>query len=191
MTEKTKTSIVLLVSHFLLLAWFLLHVNPSVINKFKSKMINQVTLIGRIGAEPEIRTLENGTKVGRFSIATSESYKDKEGNWQQTTEWHNVVVWRDVAERCQGFPKGALIFVQGKISYRKYTDKDGAEKTVTDIVASTVRKLEKTEGSTTGTDHRFPTSDPGKEYSTAEKAVHGAPQPAAAQTKASDDNLPF
>lgn len=108
-------------------------------------MINKVTLVGYLGGDPETRTLENGTPVGRFSLATSDAYKDKEGSWQNTTEWHNVVVWRELAERCKSFTKGQLVYVEGKISSRKYTDKDGVEKSITDVVANTVRLLEKRE----------------------------------------------
>ena len=66
-------------------------------------MLNRVTLIGRLGKDPEVRRLESGAAVAKFSLATSESYKDKEGNKVETTEWHNVVVWRsqaEVAEKC-------------------------------------------------------------------------------------------
>ncbi|MFK7946740.1 MAG: single-stranded DNA-binding protein, partial [Saprospiraceae bacterium] len=63
------------------------------------KSLNRVTLIGNLGQDPEIKYLDNGTAVGRFSLATSESYKDKDGNWQdRPTEWHNIVVWRYLAE---------------------------------------------------------------------------------------------
>ncbi len=117
-------------------------------------MINKVTLIGNLGGDPEIRHLENGTAVGRFSLATNENYKDKDGNWQKQTEWHNIVVWRDMAERAEKMlKKGMLVFVEGKISYRKYTDKDGQEKTFTDIVANSYRVLEKLEGIS---ENRFP-----------------------------------
>lgn len=109
-------------------------------------MINKVTLIGYAGQDPEIRTLDSGTMVGRFSLATSDNYKDKNGDWQTQTEWHNVVVWRDLAERAQSqIKKGSLVFVEGKISTRKYTDKDWVEKNMTDIVANTFRLLEKRE----------------------------------------------
>ena len=108
-------------------------------------MVNKVTLIGHLGGDPEIRTLENGTSVGRFSVATNENYKDKEGNWQSQTEWHNVVVWRDLAERSKMLKKGSTVYVEGKISYRKYTDKDGVEKNLTDIVAASFRMLDKRE----------------------------------------------
>lgn len=107
-------------------------------------MINQLTLIGRIGGEPEIRTLEGGTTVARFSVATSESYKDKSGQWQENTEWHTVVAWRELADRCGALRKGALVCVIGKVTYRKY-EKDGQQRTITEVVASTVRRLEKVE----------------------------------------------
>lgn len=89
-------------------------------------MINKVTLIGNLGGDPEIRHLDNGTAVGRFSLATNENYRDKDGNWQKLTEWHNIVVWRELAERAEKMlKKGMQVYVEGKISYRKYTDKDG------------------------------------------------------------------
>ena len=113
-------------------------------------MINKVTLVGYLGGDPETRILENGTPVGRFSLATSDAYKDKEGTWQNATEWHNVVVWRELSERCQKFTKGQLVYVEGKISSRKYTDKDGVERTGFDVVANTVRLLEKRERSEDG-----------------------------------------
>jgi single-strand DNA-binding protein len=117
-------------------------------------MINKVTLIGHLGGDPEIRTLENGTLVGRFSLATNENYKDKEGNWQSQTEWHNVVVWREQAEKAKSLVKGNTVYVEGKISHRKYTDKDGVEKSLTDIVANYFRGLDKREASQT--DNRSP-----------------------------------
>lgn len=120
-------------------------------------MINKVTLIGNLGGDPEVRTLENGTLVGRFSLATNENYKDKDGNWQTQTEWHNVVVWRDLAERSKNLKKGNKVYVDGKISYRKYTDKDGIERSVTDIVANTFRMLDKPENS--NYESRFPSSE--------------------------------
>lgn len=123
-------------------------------------MINKVTLIGHLGADPEIRTLDSGVMVGRFSLATNEGYKDKDGNWQDRTDWHNVVVWRDLAERAQrSLKKGSLAFVEGKVSYRKYTAQDGQEKYVTDIVANTFRLLEKRDPSSYDP-RNFPTDDP-------------------------------
>mgnify|MGYP001012308434 CR=1 FL=1 len=126
-------------------------------------MINKVTLIGRLGGDPELKALESGVFVGRFSLATSDPYKDKDGNWQDRTDWHNVVLWRDQAERASKIlKKGELCFVEGKVSYRKYTDKDGQERTATDIVANTFRRLDKREAQ----EAEFNTNDttwPGKD----------------------------
>ena len=110
-------------------------------------MVNKIILIGFAGGDPDVRTLENGTRVGRFSLATSESYKDKSDNWQTQTEWHNIVVWREMAERAEkNLKKGMQVFVEGKVSYRKFADKQtGEERTVTDIVASAFRILERKE----------------------------------------------
>lgn len=146
-------------------------------------MINKVTLIGHLGGDPEVRTLESGTKAGRFSLATNESYKDKEDNWQTLTEWHNVVVWRDAAERAERqLKKGMLVYVEGKISYRKYTDKDGVERNTTDIVANVFRILEKREGSS---DSRFPTTEP------VGRSAAAMPTAEVATAAAEGDDLPF
>jgi len=112
-------------------------------------MINKVVLIGRTGKEPDLRRLEGGSAVATVSLATSESYKDKDGNFQESTQWHNIVAWGDLAERLAKHPKGTLMYLEGKITYRKYADKDGIERNVTDIVANSFRVLEKREGATT------------------------------------------
>ena len=89
-------------------------------------MVNRVTLIGRLGKDPEVRRLENGAVVAKFSVATNESYKDSAGNWQDKTEWHDIIAWRQLAERAEsGLKKGALIFIEGKLTHRKWQDKDG------------------------------------------------------------------
>ncbi|MCC6725407.1 MAG: single-stranded DNA-binding protein [Saprospiraceae bacterium] len=110
-------------------------------------MLNRVTLIGRLGKDPEVRRLESGAAVAKFSLATSETYKDKDGNKQETTEWHNIIVWRTQAEIAEKFlKKGMLIYVEGKLTYREYTDKDNQKKNFTEIVASDFRMLERREG---------------------------------------------
>jgi len=150
-------------------------------------MINKVTLIGNLGADPEVRHLENGVMVARFSVATNESYKDKDGNFQQVTEWHNVVAWRDLAERAEKMlKKGMLVYVDGKISYRKFTGQDGQERYVTDIVANTFRLLERREGGG-AFENRFP----GAENAPASKSGE-MPATVPADTAATDgDDLPF
>lgn len=154
-------------------------------------MINKVTLIGRLGADPEVRVLEGGVAVARLSVATNEYYKDKEGNLQETTEWHNVVAWRDLAERAEKqLKKGNMVYVEGKISYRKYTAQDGQEKYVTDIVANNLRNLTPREGGGGGLgDARFPNAERNGASTpvAAATAEHSAPPPPVA----GGDDLPF
>lgn len=108
-------------------------------------MKNLIILIGNAGQDPEIRKLENGTSVAKVSLATKESWKDKDGNWKDETQWHTLQLWRDLADRSVNIKKGSLVYVEGKVTYRKYTDKDGVERNQTDIVVSSFRVLDKKE----------------------------------------------
>ena len=123
-------------------------------------MVNRVTLIGSLGKDPEVRTLDNGTKVASFSLATSESYKDKNDTWQNQTTWHNIVAWRGLADRAEKLAKGATAYVEGKISHREYTDKDGNKKYLTEIVASSLVSFAKSEKSSSSNEEvPLPTVD--------------------------------
>jgi single-strand DNA-binding protein len=106
-------------------------------------MINSVTLIGHLGAKPELRKVESGVSLAFFSVATNENYKDKTTNEYVTkTEWHRVTVWREQAERlAEQLDKGNLVYIEGKLTNRKFTDKDGNERYTTEITATTVRRL--------------------------------------------------
>lgn len=98
---------------------------------------NRVQLIGRLGQDPEIRTLESGKKVAHFNLATNESYKNAEGSKIDETTWHSIVAWNGLAELSSKFlSKGREVCIEGRISYRSYTDKNGNQKNVTEIVAS-------------------------------------------------------
>lgn len=153
-------------------------------------MVNKVTLIGNLGGDPEVRHLESGVMVGRFSLATNERYQDKSGEWQTLTEWHNVVVWREMAERAEKqLKKGMLVYVEGKVSYRKYNDKDGNERQTTDIVANNLRILEKREGGG-GYENRFPSEDSTPARGGNAAATSQAPQTAPPAQPEGDD-LPF
>jgi single-strand DNA-binding protein len=101
--------------------------------------LNKAILIGRIGADPIVRHLDNNVKVMNTRIATTESYRDREGNWQDQTEWHNVVGYRYLAEK--SIAKGDLVYVEGKIKNRKYTDREGVEKYITEILAEKINIL--------------------------------------------------
>lgn len=105
--------------------------------------VNKVILLGNLGRDPEVRVLENGTKVCTFSLATSESYKDRNsGETITRTEWHNIVIWRglaDVAERY--LKKGSQVYLEGKLQTRSYQDKEGVQKYMTEIVVNEMTML--------------------------------------------------
>lgn len=105
-------------------------------------MVNKVTLIGRLGKNPEIRTLEAGTCIAKFTLATDESYKDKSGQWQTTTEWHNLILWGKVAEYAEkSLKKGDLVYVEGKLTSRSWQDEHGVTKYITEVRVETFRLL--------------------------------------------------
>lgn len=131
-------------------------------------MLNKVILIGRLGREPETRFMPNGEAVCNFSVATSEKYTDKNDQRQEETEWHNVTMFRKLAEIAgQYLTKGSQVYIEGKIKSRKYTDKNGVERTAYDIIANELKMLG------------------GNTQTPAQK-----PQPAQAQDDMSDD-VPF
>ena len=104
--------------------------------------VNKVILIGNLGRDPEVRFTTNGRAVARFSIATTEVWKDAEGNRQERTEWHNIVVWGKQGETCaQYLAKGRQVYVEGSIRNSSYDDKSGNKRYVTEIVAQRVRFL--------------------------------------------------
>lgn len=108
--------------------------------------LNKVMLIGRIGKDPEIYNFDNGAKKVSFSLATSESYRDKNTNdWVELTEWHNIAGYRYLADK--HFAKGDLVYVEGKIKSRKYQDKDGNDRYITEIVADKINIIIKYGGS--------------------------------------------
>lgn len=131
-------------------------------------MLNKVILIGRLGRDPETRFMPNGEAVCNFSVATSEKYTDKNGQRQEATEWHDVTMFRKLAEIAgQYLTKGSQVYIEGKIKSRKYTDKNGVERTAYDIIANELKMLG------------------GNAQTQAQK-----PQPAQAQEDI-DDDLPF
>jgi single-strand DNA-binding protein len=104
--------------------------------------VNRVILIGNLGKDPEIRSLEGGVKVANFSLATTETFKGKNGEKIDQTEWHNIVLWRGLAEVAESYlKKGNTIFIEGKIKTRDWTDKDGNKRYTTEIVADNMVML--------------------------------------------------
>lgn len=125
--------------------------------------VNKVILVGNVGKDPEIRYLEGGSAVCKFSLATSEVYKNKSGEKITNTEWHNIVLWRGLAEIAEKYvKKGSQLFIEGRIRTRSYTDKDGATKYITEITGDNMQMLGKrSEDSSTGAASNFqkPTGD--------------------------------
>ncbi|ORJ61314.1 single-stranded DNA-binding protein [Geothermobacter hydrogeniphilus] len=111
-------------------------------------MLNEVRLIGRLGKDPDYRATPQGVSVTTFTLATWEKRK-KDGEIAEKTEWHNIVTWRGLADTCHQFlSKGKLVFVEGKIQTRKYLDKDGNNRYITEIIADKVRFLDRPDGKT-------------------------------------------
>ncbi|NMB53013.1 MAG: single-stranded DNA-binding protein [Bacteroidales bacterium] len=110
-------------------------------------MRNKVLLIGNLGQDPEIKTLESGKKVARFTLATNESYKNSEGQKVEETTWHNIVAWNGLADTASRFlKKGREVAVEGKLVYRSYEDKKGVTKYITEIVLNDLLLLRSGKG---------------------------------------------
>ncbi len=106
--------------------------------------LNKVMLIGNVGADPEVRYVDStsGTKVATLRIATTERYRDRDGNQRETTEWHNVVVWRNLADVVEKYvKKGTQIFVEGRLRTRNWEDQTGNRRYVTEVVADNLQLL--------------------------------------------------
>jgi single-strand DNA-binding protein len=105
-------------------------------------VVNKVIIVGNLGKDPEVRFTPNGQAVAKFPVATTEKWTDQQGQRQERTEWHNIVVWGKQAENCgQYLSKGRQVYVEGRIQTRNYDDKDGNKRYITEIVARDVRFL--------------------------------------------------
>lgn len=108
---------------------------------------NKVILIGNVGKDPEVKHLATGIAVASLTLATTERYRNKDGEFQDQTEWHNIVAWRNLAELSEKYiRKGSQIFVEGKIRTRSWTDQSGAKRYTTEIVADNIRLLDRKAG---------------------------------------------
>lgn len=150
--------------------------------------VNKVILLGNLGGDPEVRTLENGNKVANFNIATSESYKDRNTGERITqTEWHRIVMWRGLAEIAEKYlHKGDQIYVEGKIQTRNYQDKDGVTRYTTEIVVSDMTMLGKRDMSQAPAGQ----STEQKPQAAADTSRNGHPEPQLPEADEEDD-LPF
>jgi single-strand DNA-binding protein len=144
--------------------------------------VNKVILIGNLGKDPEIRRLENGSSVGNFTLATSETYTDKAtGEKKEITDWHDIVVWRSLAEIADKYlKKGYKVYVEGKLKKRSWQDKEGQTRYSVEVIADEMTIL----------------SRPENVNSTVEKAIYsnqGSPNPPSQMDMSGEeaDNLPF
>lgn len=104
--------------------------------------VNKVILVGNLGKDPEVRHLENGAAVANFPIATTESYKDKNGNRQEQTEWHNIVLWRGLADIAEKYlRKGSQVYIEGKLRSRSWEDKEGNTRYITEVIGDNLTML--------------------------------------------------
>jgi len=104
--------------------------------------VNKVIILGNLGIDPEVRTLESGAKLARLRIATSESYTNREGQRVEQTEWHNVVVWRQLADVAERYlSKGRQVYIEGKLQTRSWKDADGNDRYTTEIVGDKLQLI--------------------------------------------------
>jgi len=104
--------------------------------------VNKVILVGRLGGDAEVRYTPNGTAVANFNLATNEPFKTAEGTWEERPEWHRIVVYDKMAERCGSFlNKGKLVYVEGKLRTRQWEDQQGTKRSTTEVVARDIQLL--------------------------------------------------
>jgi single-strand DNA-binding protein len=108
------------------------------------KGLNKVALIGNLGKDPDVQTLEKNIKVAKFSLATTESFKDDNGQLQSVTDWHSIILWRGLADVAEKYcRKGSLVYLEGKLKTRSYDDKDGHKRYVSEVIADQIILLDK------------------------------------------------
>lgn len=172
--------------------------------------LNKVILIGRLGRDPEVRYMPNGEAVCNFSVATSETWNDRNGQRVERTEWHNITMYRKLAEIAgQYLKKGGLVYLEGRIQSRKYQGKDGIERTAYDIVANEMKMLGGRNENSGGAPYdegygqnqeayqrpaqqsQQPAPDAPSHPQEAPAAPRRQPVPAAAPVEDIDDDIPF
>jgi single-strand DNA-binding protein len=135
--------------------------------------VNKVILIGNLGKDPEMRYLPNGDPVVKFPLATGAKWKDKNGQFQERTDWHNIVAFRRQAEVCNEYlKKGSPVYVEGRIQTRSYDDRDGNKKWITEIIAQSIQML-------------------GRKGEPEEEVPGEMEEPLVEETKTGDEDIPF
>ena len=154
--------------------------------------LNKVILIGNLGKDPEVISFDNGTKKMTVSLATTERYRDRDGNWQEQTEWHNLVSWgplaQDIADKRRNYVKGDQMYVEGRIKSRQFVDNQNVTRHITEIVVDKMMSL---------TGNRQQQQNPNASYNAYAQQPQPQPQyqqPVEAQAPSQEyngDDLPF
>ena len=122
-------------------------------------MLNKIMLIGNLGRDPELQVTSEGTPYTRFSLAVNRTFKTQTGEKKEETEWFQIVAWRQLAENCERYlHKGSKVYVEGRLTQRKYTDKNGIERTAVEVIANDVQFLDRKPGGKA--DEEIPIDDP-------------------------------
>lgn len=149
--------------------------------------INKVIIVGRLGADPDLRFAPNGTAIARFNVATTERVPVGEGNWDDRTEWHRVVVFGRLAEMCGNYlSKGRLVYVEGRLRTQQWEDKQGTKRFTTEIIARDIQFLD----STGPTKENMPESANIKETSVQNDSLSES-LAAVPEGNIPDDDIPF
>jgi single-strand DNA-binding protein len=156
--------------------------------------LNKVMLIGNVGKDPEVRHLESGATTASFTLATTERYKDKNGETKDQTEWHNIVCWRALADLVEKYVrKGSQLYIEGRIRTRSYTDRDGNTRYITEITADNLQMLGRKES---GTSTSYPAPAPAPAPAPVHTSAPAAPKSTPiidmnAVNEDEGDDLPF
>jgi single-strand DNA-binding protein len=160
--------------------------------------VNKVILVGNVGKDPDVKYLDNGTAFAKFPLATSETYNNRNGEKVEQTEWHNIVVWRGLAQVVEKYVrKGALLYIEGKIRTRSYDDSTGNKRYITEIVVDNMTMLgrrgnDQAEGTPSGSEHQS-TGQQQNQNQPQSSADNNKPMPEDPFADDSDgaDDLPF
>jgi len=145
--------------------------------------VNKVILIGRLGSDPELRYTPNGDAVANFRIATNRVWKDKEGNQQERADWHRIVAWRKLAERCGEYlRKGSHVYIEGRLETRSWEDKNGNKRFVTEVITDRMQMLD-AKGQVKASEQAPPTEEVFEEKE--------LPQGEEIKESESEDEIPF
>ena len=157
--------------------------------------LNRVIIVGNLGRDPELKSTPSGSRVLEISIATSERFRDKDGNDQEQTDWHKIVMWNQKAEYvARNTRKGSTLYVEGKLRYRKYTDNNGNERTVTEILADNVTVIGSRTSDSSSSNYVGEQPQYQKSYENAKGGFEESlneTNDIADSSSAIDDNLPF